>query len=88
MVVQIKSYEGEHWDTNAVEQLENAIKTFNANSGLIITTGIETEQLKEAFEKLRVKLNKGGEKIPISLISGEGVARFVLENARGILLED
>lgn len=88
MVVQIKSYEGDHCDTNAVEQLENAIKIFNADSGLIITTGITTEQLKDAFEKLRTKLNKGGGKIPISLISGEEVARFVLKNACGMLLED
>lgn len=88
MVVQIKSYEGEHWDTNAVDQLENAIKTFNADSGLIITTGTETEPLKEAFERLRVKLNKGDKKIPISLISGERVARFVLKNAGDMLLDD
>ena len=88
MVVQIKSYEGEHWDTNAVEQLENAIKTFNADSGLIITTGTETESLKEAFEKLRLELNKGCKKIPISLISGERVARFVLKNAGDMLFED
>lgn len=88
MVVQIKSYEGDHWDTKAVEQLETAIKTFNADSGLIITTGSETAPLKEAFEKLRIKLSKGDVKIPINLISGEGVARFILKNASDMLLED
>lgn len=85
MVVQIKSYEGEHWDTNAVKQLENAIFKFKADSGLIITTGNKTETLEKAFEELGEKLGRDGNSFPIELIAGGDVARFFLKYASDIL---
>ena len=87
LVVQVKSYTGEHWETNAVEQIETAIKEFEADAGLIITTAERTENLEKAIENLRNKLSnsepkqEGGLKrpIPIGLIAGEEVAKFVLK---------
>lgn len=84
LVVQVKSYTGHHLETNAVEQIETAIKEFQANAGLIITTAESTENLEEAIENLSNKLSKSEEDgglnkpIPIGLIAGEEVAKFVL----------
>ena len=44
-VVQVKSYTGEHWETNAVDQLRNAIEKFDADVGILITTGERTQNL-------------------------------------------
>lgn len=85
LVVQVKSFIGQHWETNAVEQIEAAIKEFNADAGLIITTAESTNNLEKAIEDLSNKLSKsepdGGlnKPIPIGLISGEEVAKFVLK---------
>jgi restriction endonuclease Mrr len=81
LVVQIKSYEGQHWETNAVKQIENAIKTFEADAGLIITTAESTEKLEKAIEDLSGKLNK-----PVGLIAGEDVAKFVIKYGGDFLL--
>jgi len=81
LVVQIKSYDGQHWETNAVEQIKNAIDAFEADAGLIITTAESTEILEKAIDDLKNKLNK-----PVELIAGEDVAKFVLKYGGNILL--
>lgn len=92
LVVQVKSYTGHHWETNAVEQIETAIKEFQANAGLIITTAESTENLEKAIENLSNKLSKseqdGGmnKPIPIGLIAGEEVAKFVLKYGGQLIL--
>lgn len=87
MVVQIKSYEGEHYDIEAVKQIETAINKFNANYGMLITTGTATDSLEKALEELSNKLSKNGnELIPVELIAGNDVARFVLKYAPDLLL--
>ena len=92
LVVQIKSYTGQHWETTAVEQIESAIKQFKADAGLIITTGESTENLEKAIEELGNKLSKeeqeGGinRTIPIGLIAGEEVAKFVLKYGGQLIL--
>jgi len=72
--VQVKSYTGQHWETGAVEQIETAIKKFQADAGLIITTAESIDNLEKAIEDLSNKLNK-----PVGLIAGEDVAKFVLK---------
>ena len=74
LVVQVKSYEGEHWETNAVEQIEMAVQEFDADAGMLITTATKTERLEQAIDKLS---NKSGK--PIALLAGIDVARFVMK---------
>ncbi len=74
IVVQIKSYEGEHWETHAVEQIEEAINQYEANAGMLITTAEKTVPLQEAIDRLASKIEK-----PIALLAGEDIARFVLK---------
>lgn len=92
LVIQIKSYTGQHWETTAVEQIESAIKEFKVDAGLIITTGESTETLEKAIEDLGNKLSKeeqeGGidRTIPIGLIAGEEVAKFILKYGGQLIL--
>jgi hypothetical protein len=81
LVVQVKSFTGQHWETNAVEQIEDAITEFEASTGLIITTAESTKNLEEAVEALSTKLNK-----PIGLIAGADVAKFVLKYGGELIL--
>lgn len=82
LVVQVKSYEGDHWNTNAVAQIKTAIETFDANAGLIITTARTTEKIEQEIEKVSNELN-----IPISLIAGENVAKFVFKYGKDLLFD-
>ena len=78
VVVQVKSYTGEHRDTKAVEQVKDAIAHYHANAGMIVTTGKKTNELERAIEAAT-----GDE--PISLLAGEDFARFVLRYAPDLL---
>lgn len=82
LVVQVKSYSGEHWDTKAVEQIKQAIKTFDASAGIIITTAKSTERIEKAIEEASEDIN-----VPISLIAGDNVAKFVLKYGKDILYD-
>ena len=81
LVVQVKSYVGQHWETNAVTQTETAISEYEANAGLIITTAERTKDLEEAIEELSTRLKK-----PVGLIAGEDVAKFVLKYGGELVL--
>lgn len=81
LVVQVKSFTGQHWETIVVEQIEDAIIEFEAATGLIITTAESTKILEEAVEALSTKLNK-----PIGLIAGAEVAKFVLKYGGELIL--
>lgn len=81
LVVQVKSYTGQHWETNAVKQTETAIHEYEANAGLIITTAERTKNLEEAVEELSSRLKK-----PVGLIAGEDVAKFVLKHGGELIL--
>lgn len=80
LIVQVKSYTDEHWDTDAVDQIEDGITEFSADAGLIISTAESTEDLEAAIEALSNKLEK-----PIGLISGEETAKFVLKYGGGLI---
>lgn len=81
LVVQIKSYEGEHWNTEAVNQLKTAIDKFHASMGLIITTGKRTEALEKAFADLSKEKDT-----PIYLMAGSEVAKFIMRYGMDVLL--
>ena len=83
VVIQIKSYEGEHWETSAVEQIKEAINKFDADSGMLITTAEKTEPLQKAIDSLSSEIDK-----PVALMAGEDIARFVLKYYGDVLLKD
>ena len=80
MAVQIKSYEGEIWDTQAVDQIKTALEYFGASSGLIVTTAQSTNALEEAAEKLSNEVNK-----PVYILAGKDLARFVMKYGSDLL---
>jgi len=82
IVVQIKSFEGKHYDLNAVEQVKTGIDKFNANAGIIITTAQKTEQLEDKIQKISNEIDK-----PIDLIAGEDVAKFVIKYASDLIFK-
>lgn len=81
LVVQAKSYEGEHHDLGAVDQIVEGIRQFNADGGLLITTARKTESLEDYIRK---KVEETGKVIDV--IAGPDVARFVIRYAPHLLL--
>ena len=76
IVVQVKSHEGKSWNAKAVDQIRTAIKTFDADAGMIITTGERTEELETAVAQAADALGH-----PIDLLAGKEVAQFVIKHA-------
>lgn len=74
-LVQVKSYDGEHWDTKAVRDLRNAFEHYpNADMGLIISTAQKSSPvLEEEIKKLESEQKK-----PVGLLIGTDVASFYL----------
>jgi hypothetical protein len=83
VVVQAKSYTDNHFDTNAIDQIEMGINKFGADAGLLITTANETEKLEEYIRAKSEKIGK-----PIDVIAGNDVAKFVLRYAPELLIGD
>ncbi|MCC5917953.1 MAG: restriction endonuclease [Cryomorphaceae bacterium] len=81
LVVQAKSFTGKHHDTHAVDQIEIGINEYEADAGLLITTGKETEALEEYIREKSEQMGK-----TIDLIAGDEVARFVLRYAPDLLI--
>jgi hypothetical protein len=81
-VVQAKSYEGEHWDTLAVEDIRRAFAQYpNADMGLIVSTAdSSTKVLDEAIAGLRQSSGKR-----VELLIGADVARFILRFGGAVL---
>jgi hypothetical protein len=80
LVVQAKSYKGDHFDLNAVDQIVEGVTKFEADGGLLITTGNKTQELEDYIQKKSEELKK-----PIYLIAGIEVAEFVLKYAPEML---
>lgn len=83
-VVQVKSYEGQHWSTRAVEDIERAFAHYpNADMGLIVSTASEsTELFENAVDSLSNKINK-----PIGILIGADVATFVLKYGANLIFK-
>jgi hypothetical protein len=81
LAVQAKSFEGDHFDLKAVDQLVEAIKAYEADGGLLITTARKTEQLEDCMREAAQKTRKA-----IDLIAGNDVARFVIRYAPEMLV--
>lgn len=76
IVIQVKSHEGETYDTTSVEQIKKATRRFGANAGMIFITGERTKELEEAVAEAASELG-----CPIDLLAGKEVAQFVIKHA-------
>ena len=75
LVVQVKSYEGNHWDTRAIEDIKRAFEHYpEASMGLVISTANSiTTSVEQELDKLREASGK-----PVALLVGSDVAAFLL----------
>ena len=80
IIVQVKSYEGEHYDLSAVEQVKTGIKEFEGDAGMIITTAKRTEKLENEIERISGDIDR-----PITLLAGSEVSAFVIKHASKLL---
>lgn len=80
IIVQVKSYEGEHYELGAVEQVKTGIKKFEGDAGMIITTAKRTEELEDKIEKISKEIDQ-----PITLLAGPEVSAFVIKHAPELL---
>jgi hypothetical protein len=82
LVVQVKSYEGDHWDPRAVEDIRRAFEHYpDASMGLIISTANSiTTAVEKELEKLREESGR-----PVSLLVGPDVAAFLLRYGARLL---
>lgn len=81
LVIQAKSYEGNHFNLNAVDQIAQGIEMYKANGGLIITTANSTKELEDYILEKEEEIGK-----PIDLIAGSDVAKFVIRYAPELLV--
>jgi hypothetical protein len=74
-VTQVKSFEGEHWDTKAVDDIRRALDHYpEAKMGLIVSTAASsTKPLDDALDKICKDTGK-----PVALLIGADVASFLL----------
>jgi len=79
MVIQVKSFVGNHRDLEAVSQIITAINQYDTNIGLIISTGNCTDELEKAVENANSEFINKNENRKIFLMTGEEVASFVLK---------
>jgi restriction endonuclease len=82
IIVQVKSFEGKHYDLNAVDQIKTGLKNYSGTAGMIITTAEKTEELKDRIQKASEETKK-----PIALLASEDVARFVIKHKPELLFD-
>ena len=80
VIVQVKSFEGQHYDLGAVDQIKTGIEKFNGTAGMLITTAESTPELEERISQAANEIG-----CPIHLLCGKDVAKFVVENAPELL---
>lgn len=81
LVVQAKSYTGDHHDLHAVDQIVKGMEKYKADGGLLITTGNATE----ALETYVLSQSEASGRT-IDLIAGPEVGRFVMLHAPHLLI--
>lgn len=82
LVVQVKSYEGNHWDTRAIEDIKRAFEHYpEASMGLIISTADSiTTTVEEELDRLREESGN-----PVAILIGADVAAFLLRYGAKLL---
>ena len=48
VIVQVKSYEGSHYDFEAIKQVKMGINQYSGTAGMVITTAKKTKELENA----------------------------------------
>jgi len=82
IIVQIKSFEGDHYDLNAVEQVVTGIEKYAGTAGMIITTAKKSEELESKVQEASEKTGR-----PIDLLASNDVAKFVIKHAPELLFK-
>ena len=82
IIVQIKSFEGSHYEVGAVDQVKIGIEKFEGTAGMIITTAQKTEKLENRITAVSECIG-----CPIDLLAADDVAKFVLKNAPELLFK-
>ncbi|WP_422491044.1 restriction endonuclease [Endozoicomonas sp. ALE010] len=82
IIIQVKSFGGDHNSLQAVAQVREGIEKYAADAGMIITTGNSTEQLENEIQKVSEEINR-----PIDLLAGDDVARFVIKHAPRLIFK-
>ena len=82
LVVQVKSYGGKIHARHAIGQLQTAIDQFKAHAAMLISTAPATEEFQKEFDKFVDDAS-----IPVRLIAGEDVAKFVLKHGSDLLFD-
>ncbi len=80
IIVQIKSFEGTHYDLDAVEQVKTGIEKYAGTAGMIITTAKKSEKLANKIQKTSEEVG-----LPIDLLASDDVAKFVIKHAPELL---
>ena len=80
IIVQVKSYTGNHYALDAVNQVETGIEKYEGDAGMIITTAQKTGELQNKVSELSQKLGK-----PIELLDHTDLAKFIIKNAPELL---
>lgn len=80
VVIQVKSYSDSMYDLHAVDQVKTAIEKYKAAAGMIVTTAEKTEELEKRIAEVSSSLG-----VPIDLLAGDELSRFVLRNAPEML---
>lgn len=83
-IVQIKSYDGIHYSTQAVNDIRRAFYQYpDADIGLIVSTAeAGADQLEMALQELEEDIKK-----PVKLLIGADVARFVFQYGLSLLYD-
>ena len=82
IIVQIKSFEGNHYDLEAVEQVKTGIEKYAGTAGMIITTATKSEELESKVHEVSEKIDR-----PIDLLASDDVAKFVIKHAPELLFK-
>ena len=80
IIVQIKSYTGNHSETDAVEQVKTGLAKYSGTAGMIITTAKKTPGLENKIQAVSDELD-----LQIDLLDAEDAARFVIKHAPDLL---
>ena len=74
IIVQIKSFTGDHYDLTAVDQVRSGIEKYDGDAGILFTTGKSTQVLEDKVAEVATEIEKD-----IKLIAGEDIAKFVIK---------
>ena len=80
IIVQVKSYQGEHHSLEALNQIKTGIKEYGGTAGMIITTATASEQLENEIQQFN-----DNNVTPIDLLAADDVAKFVIKHAPDLI---